>query len=248
MKARKVLLVQLRKDLFTKQEEYLRFLVVGGLSPAQLDVWDVFEEASFAKEKLEEYSAVFMGGSSDDPDDQVYFTQDRYPFADHVLDTIAHIRNKKIPFLASCMGFHMVNQALGGEIVVDKENQESGTYDFVLNSAGLSDALFRALPKQFPVVSYHKKRSIRVPEGMINLGSTEKCPIQVIKIPGQLFYAFQFHPELDKDTVARWAERYKDKYQLSDEYLESIRNDFEDTVEANSLVRRFLDLVDATQV
>ncbi len=248
MKAQKVLLIQLRKDLFTKQEEYLRFLVTGGLSPAQLDVWDVFEKSIFDEKKLEEYDAVFVGGSSNDPDDEVYFTQEKYPFTESVLTAITHIKNKKIPFLASCMGFHMVNHALGGEIKIDKENQESGTYNFVLNSEGINDVLFRDLPREFSVIAYHKKMSVRVPEGMVNLGSTKKCPIQAIKIPNQLFYAFQFHPELDKDTVVRWAERYKEKYQFSDEYIESIRNDFVNTNEANSLVEKFLTLAGFTRI
>ena len=234
------LLIQLRKDLYTNQEEYLRFLVAGRLRTSQLDVWDVFTETAMDPKKIAEYDAVFMGGSSDDPDDEIYFIPDDYPFVPAVLQAITDIRDRKQPFLASCMGFHMVNQALGGEIIIDVPGRESGAYDFVLSEEGRKDPLFEGLPTSFPVVSYHKKRAAQIPPGMVNLGSTEACPYQVIRYPDRPFYAFQFHPELDKDTVVRWSKRYAEKYFLSEEFIRETEENFPETAVAASLIGRFL--------
>lgn len=236
----KILLIQLRKDLYTKQEEYLRFLVAGHLRPAQMDVWDVFYEPDFDKKQLDHYDAVFMGGSSDDPDNEVYFSEKEYPFVPAVLSAIKHIRSIGKPFLASCMGFHMVNQALGGEIVIDVPGRESGVYDLSLNEEGRQDPIFVGLPDTFPVVSYHKKRAVSIPEGMVNLGSTESCPYHVIRDKDKPFYAFQFHPELDKGTVIRWSRRYAEKYYLTEEFIKDMENNFQDTGVASSLIGRFL--------
>lgn len=240
MKPLKVLLIQLRNDLYTKQDEYLRFLRAGRLRPAQLDVWDVFHESVFDETRLADYDVVVMGGSSDDPDDEVYFTQEKYPFTDSVLSVVRTIKESKQPFLASCMGFHMVNQALGGEIVIDVAGRESGAYEFTLTEEGQQDPLFSELPGTFPVVSYHKKRAVKIPDGMINLGSTELCPYQAIRYPDRPFYAFQFHPELDKATVIEWSRRYAEKYYLTDEFIADMEANFPDTSVASSLIGRFL--------
>lgn len=242
-----VLLIQLRKDLFTKQEEYLRFLVTGHLAPTQLDVWDVFLTPDYDYTQLSQYDAVFMGGSSDDPDDTIYFEPDRYPFADNLSQALRYLKDKKIPVLASCMGFHAIHQALGGEIVLDVEHMESGTYEFSLNDAGMNDPLFDDMPAQFPVVSYHKKRSETLPPGAIGLGSTELCKYQAFRWPGQLFYAFQFHPELDPATVAKWAKRYQLKYGLSDEYVKELETNQTDVSISSGLVSAFLRLVSESQ-
>jgi GMP synthase (glutamine-hydrolysing) len=237
----KILLIQLRKDLYTKQEEYLRFLVTGHLRPAQMDVWDVFHEVGLETKKLDQYDAVFMGGSSDDPDHEIYFTEKEYPFVPGVLSAIRHIRATGKPFFASCMGFHMVNQALGGEVVIDVSGRESGVYDFVLNEEGKKDPLFQGVPEVFPVVSYHKKRAVKIPEGMVNLGSTDQCPYHVIRDKDKPFYAFQFHPELDKDTVIRWSRRYAKKYFLTEEFIKEMEENFQSTAIASSLIGRFLE-------
>ena len=236
----KALLIQLRKDLYTNQEEYLRFLVAGRLRTSQLDVWDVFTKPTMDPKQIAEYDVVFMGGSSDDPDDEVYFLPEEYPFVPSVLQAIWDIRDRKQPFLASCMGFHMVNQALGGEIIIDVPGRESGAYEFTLNDAGKRDLLFQDLPASFPVVSYHKKRAVQIPDGMINLGSTPACPYQVIRYPDRPFYAFQFHPELDKDTVVRWSKRYAEKYFLSEEFIRETEENFPETAVAASIIGRFL--------
>lgn len=238
----KVLLIQLRKNTVIKQGEFSSFMRLSNLNPAQIEVWDVFEDPKYSLARLEAVDLVFVGGSSDDPDDNPYLPQNEdYPFTDNLMAVVRKIAEDNIPFFASCMGFHAAVQALGGEIVIDVPGMEKGTYLIERTAEGAHDPVFNHLTGDFMAISYHKKRAARLPEGAVNLARTEKCPYQAFRLEGKPFYAFQFHPELDKHMLASWIRYYMDKYNVSEDEVREIEEEYHETPESNELVGHFVD-------
>ncbi|HIN96830.1 MAG TPA: type 1 glutamine amidotransferase, partial [Candidatus Marinimicrobia bacterium] len=47
------------------------------------------------------------------------------------------------------MGIQVISKALGGEVILDNEHREVGTYSITLNEDGQQDPLFSKFPKTF---------------------------------------------------------------------------------------------------
>ena len=146
------------------------------------------------------------------------------------------------PTFASCFGFQMLVQALGGRIVYDPDTMEVGTYELKLSEAGKKDGLFGQLPPAFMAQLGHKDKADRLPEGVVNLASSENSRYQAIRIPEKPIWATQFHPELTgKENLKRF-HRYLDGYasMMSPEEVEQTLARFSDSPETDDLIPRFL--------
>lgn len=237
----KILLVQIRKDVETKQEEYFQFLRRGFLVPAQVHTWDAFERPRYDLGRISNYDAVMIGGTSDDKEDDPYFSSDVFPWVPSALAIVDWCYKYKIPMLASCGGFELVVQALpGGEMIIDKENLENSVIPITLTGKAMEDPVFEGVPKDFFGVSYHIKRASSLPDGAVNYAYSEKCPFHAFKMEDAPLYAFQFHPEMSKYDLYSRLVRYKDKYQVTDEELERVEEEYEDTHLANKIIENFI--------
>ena len=91
-----------------------------------------------------------------------------------------------------------------------------------------------------------KDRAARLPDGVLHLASSARCPFQALRIPDQPIWAAQFHPELDRHENRRRFEQYMKDYapymspEARQEALESFQ---ESSPEVLGLLRRFLRLV-----
>jgi GMP synthase (glutamine-hydrolysing) len=216
---------------------------LANLNPGQIEVWDAFEQPSYPLGRLEVKDLVFIGGSSDDPENYPTWPNDQFPFIDNVKKVIRKCYDDNIPLFASCMGFLVATEELGGEIVLDKEHKEIGTFDIQPAPEMKDDPLFGDMATSFHALIYHLKQVTKLPPGAVNIGSTSLCPHQGFTFPGKPFYAFQFHPELDKHLVYKWASFYQQKYGLTDADLEAIRTEFHETPESNALIAKFVERV-----
>jgi len=235
----KILLMQIREDELTLREELNEFVRYGRLEPNQIDVLDVFKHPEFDFQCLDGYDALFVGGSSD-----ASVTQpEQYPFVESAKRLIADCLVNTIPVFASCFGFQVAVDALGGEIVVDKENMEMGTYPLWLTDAAQDDLLFHDVPNGFWAVSGHKERAITMPENSILLAFSDRCPYHAFKIQDKPFYGFQFHPEVDSTDLTTRITRYKARYLDGDDHLTKVLHNLQDTAIANQLIEKFVDRV-----
>lgn len=236
----KILLLQIRDDRETMMEELYEFVQYSGLREEQFTVLNTFITQDFSEEAIEGHDALFIGGSSDasvlKPEEFVFLADCRL--------LLRHCYEKEIPVFASCFGFQLLVQELGGEVVLDAEHMEMGTYAMQLTDAAKEDVLFHDIPNGFHAISGHKERADKLPLNAINLVSTHDCPYHAIKIADKPIYGFQFHPEIDtKDLVAR-LERYQNLYLEDAETFEKIkRNAHPDTAESNALVKKFIERV-----
>jgi GMP synthase (glutamine-hydrolysing) len=235
----KILLMQIRDDEVTRLEELDEFLRFGQLQPEQIDVLDVFKQPEFEAHCLEGYDALFVGGSSD-----ASVTQpDRYPFVASAKRLLADCLVHNVPVFASCFGFQAAVEALGGQVIVDKENMEMGTYPLWLTTAARSDVLFHDVPNGFWAISGHKERAVTMPESAILLAYSDRCPYHAFKMPDKPFYGFQFHPEVDAADLTTRITRYKSRYLDGDDHLNRVLQNLQDTAIANQLITKFIDRV-----
>lgn len=236
----KILLLQIRSDDLTCQEELDEFVRYGGLTIEQFDVLNGFATPEFLPTCVDNYDALFVGGSSD-----ASVTQpDRYPFVEPTKHLITHCLGQSIPVFASCFGFQAAVEALGGRVIVDSDNLEMGTYPMRLTAAAQDDSLFHDVPDGFWAVSGHKERAVSLPETATLLAYTDRCPYHAFRVNDRPFYAFQFHPEMNPADLTVRITRYQDRYlDTADELSKIVRSLQPETPIANQLIAKFVDRV-----
>ncbi len=235
----KILYIQIREDQATRQEEFVEFVRYSGLAENQFHILNVFDTPKFSPQEANNFDAVFVGGSSDASVLEI----ENFPFVIPLKELLAYCVEIDKPVFASCFGFQAVVEALGGEVILDKENLEMGTYKLTLTEAAKEDILFHDTPQVFEGVSGHKERAGTLPENVTMLAYSELCPYHAIKINDKPFYAFQFHPELDKEDLVPRLMRYKERYFDEEGAIQKIIDGCKDTPEANKLVRKFVERI-----
>jgi GMP synthase (glutamine-hydrolysing) len=235
----KLLLLQIRDDAITCEEELDEFVRYSHLEATQFTVLNVFKTPAFDATCLNGFDALLVGGSSD-----ASVTQpERYPFVEAMKQLLRHCLHKSIPVFASCFGFQVAIEALGGQVVVDIASMEMGTYPLQLTEAARTDVLFYDVPNEFMAVLGHQERALSLPEEVILLAASALCPYQAFRVAGKPFYAFQFHPEIDPADLKARLTRYQSRYFDSTATLAAILNDLQETPIANQLVKKFVDRI-----
>lgn len=146
------------------------------------------------------------------------------------------------PTFASCFGFQALVLVGGGEMIKDPPNAEVGTFPITLSEAGQSDPLLKPFSPGFEAQLGHKDRASRLPAGVPNLASSERCPFQAMRLPGLPVFGTQFHPELDLAANIHRYEVYRAGYQGSaadddDDVLANMRP----SPEASQLMLRWVE-------
>ncbi len=236
----KILLLQIRDDKETMLEELYEFVQFSKLHEEQFTVLNTFITPHFDIDAILGHDALFVGGSSD----ASVLAPDEFIFTRDCQRLIRHCYEYNIPVFASCYGFQLAVQELGGQVIIDKENMEMGTYQIALTDAAKDDPLLHDIPSPFWAVSGHKERALHIPEDAVLLAYSHACPYHAIKFIDKPFYGFQFHPEMDtKDLIAR-VSRYQERYLQDAEALEYIKQSaYPDISEANSLIAKFVDRI-----
>ena len=236
----RILLLQARDlDDPVREEERRSFAQNCAVDLDRIETHDLIEGPP-SQSRLQQCDAVMVGGSGD------FHVSDRsLPRIDATLDFLAELGDKNIPVFASCFGFQLMVEALGGSIVHDPIRTEVGTFDLTLTEEGETDSLTGVLPKVFAAQLGHKDRADRLPDGAVHLVSSELNYYQAFRVPGKPIWATQFHPELDMATNRQRFERYLDgyaKFMTPDERAAAL-DGFRDSPETSRLLQQFLSVV-----
>jgi GMP synthase (glutamine-hydrolysing) len=234
-----ILLLQAREDEITRLEELAAFARYGQLALKQFTVLDVFATPDFAPDCVDGYDALFVGGSSD----ASVLKPEIYGFVDDAKALMSYCVDRSVPVFASCFGFQIAVEALGGKVILDRAQMEMGVYPIRLTPAAHQDPLLQDLPEEFWAVSGHQERAVQLPENVLHLASSDRCPYHALMIPGKPFYGFQFHPEVDAQDLAARITRYRDRYLDSPDALQQILEQLRETPESNQLIAKFIDRV-----
>lgn len=236
----KVLLLQIRRDEQTQLEEFYEFVQFSGLVEQQFTSLNAYKNADFAPEIMKNYDVLFVGGSSD----ASVLQSDLYPFVPSCKRLIRYCYENNIPVFASCFGFQLAVEELGGQVILDKEKMEMGIYSIQLTEWAQSDPLLFDYPNDFFAVSGHKERAKTIPDNSVHLAGSELCPYHIIKFIDKPFYCFQFHPEVDRNDLVTRITRYQTRYLSNSDALQAIvESATEDTHHATRLVKDFVDRI-----
>jgi GMP synthase (glutamine-hydrolysing) len=234
-----ILYLQIRQDSLTRTEELQEFVVYSGLDPSQFTTLNVFDTPEFSPNCVDNYSALFVGGSSD----ASVLDPERYPFVQSAKLLMAYCEAISMPVFASCFGFQLAVEALGGRVIADPAQMEMGVYPMQLSAIAQEDLLLHDSPDHFLAISGHKERALTLPPQALCLASTERCPYHAFRMIDKPFYGFQFHPELNPQDLALRIQRYKAQYLENDDHLEQILAALCETPESNQLIAKFVDRI-----
>ncbi len=234
----KVLLLQIRDEPRVREEELASFIKHSRLNPQQIGVLNVFDTPEFSHRILDGYDSLFIGGASE----ASVMEPERYAFVAPACELVSYCVEQSIPVFASCFGFQLAVVALGGELVRDDDDFEMGTLPLSLTPAAAEDPLFCDTPDKFFAVSVHRERALRLPPAAELLAYTDACP-HAFRISGKPFWAFQFHPELDRETLVERLTIFSTKYTQGNEQLDRVIASLVETPESNELVRKYVQRV-----
>lgn len=215
------------------------FAVASGLDVGRIWTHDLLQGPPSLAEILR-HDVLMVGGSGD-----YYVSKRNLPQMDATLDRIREVVDDGHPTFASCFGFQLLVEALGGRVIHDPDGVEVGTYEVHLTEGGKQDVLFGELPQRFKAQMGRKDRAEVLPEGVVHLASSERCRYHALRIPGKPIWSTQFHPELDRRRNRARFDRYLDGYAplMTDEERRRARDGFLESPETDRLLSRFLRIV-----
>ncbi|SER11225.1 GMP synthase (glutamine-hydrolysing) [Amphritea atlantica] len=234
----KILLLQIRDGEQVRREEHHSFAEYSGLKPQQIAILNVFDTPDFPLTVADDYDALLVGGASEAD----VLKPDQYGFIPRCESLIRHCADTGKPVFASCFGFQLAILALGGQIFHRDTGFEMGAIPITLTEAATHDPLYYDTPDQFAAVSVHRQYAKTLPQTCQLLAYTDQC-VHSFKLRGKPFWAFQFHPEVDKATLIERLTFYKSHYTEGDGQLEQVLSSAVETPESNILVRKFVDRV-----
>jgi GMP synthase (glutamine-hydrolysing) len=235
------LIIQLRPEDETSDNEYQAILQFGGLTPETAERLRI-ETTGIPPLLLEKYSGIIVGGSPFDistpeaekSDIQKKIEADFASLFDQVVV-------KDFPFLGACSG----NGLLGNycKATISKTYGEPvGGVDVFVTDEGKEDPLLAGLPSPFRALVGHKEACDATPPGATLLAFSDTCPVQMFKV-GNNVYATQFHPEGDAVGFTVRINTYKHHGYFPPETAEELigRINTERTPHAQEVLRRFVE-------
>jgi GMP synthase (glutamine-hydrolysing) len=234
----RLLLLQIRHLANVRQEEYDSFLTYCGLREEELDVLNVFDTPVFGPEAIEGYNGLLVGGASE----ASVLEPETYTAVPYCIDLLRHCIDIDFPVFASCFGFQLAALALGGEIIRDQKDFEMGSIPIYLRPAAGDDLMMHDVPDGFYAIAVHRERSVNCPPGATELAYTENC-CHAFKVDGKPFWAFQFHPEVDRATLVSRLTVYREAYTEGADHLQEVLDNAVETPESNALMRKFIERV-----
>lgn len=234
----KTLLIQIRDKPEVREEEHNSFCEFSGLRPDQIDIFNVFDQPHFPDHIVDGYDGVFVGGASE----ANVLEPERFPFVDNSIELMRYCIDQSIPVFASCFGYQLAVLALHGNIVSDDKDFEMGTLPIQLSAAARQDPLYCDTPSPFMAVSVHRQRAVANPDNCIELAFTDVCS-HSFKVIDKPFWAFQFHPEVDRRILIERLTVFKSQYTDGDDHLSEVLNSAVETPESNDLLKKFVERV-----
>jgi GMP synthase (glutamine-hydrolysing) len=238
---KKFLIIQLRPEDETSDNEFESFLKYGGLSPEEVERLRI-EKTGLPEIDLDYYSAIIVGGS---PFDISLIDEEKSEIQIKIESDFKRLFEKVVssdfPFLGACSGSGLLGNYCGAK-VSQKYGEPVGGTDMMLTEEGKQDPILEGLPNKFRVLVGHKEACDETPPGAVLLGSSTECPVQMFRV-GKNVYATQFHPEGDPEGFTIRINVYKDHGyfppETAQDLIDAVQK--ENTHYVQSILRRFVE-------
>lgn len=235
------LIMQLRPEDDTSDNEYAAFLKYGGLSADEAQRLRIEKAGIPDNLDLSCYSGVIVGGSpfdistpeQDKPAIQVKIENDFRKLFDTIVPN-------DIPFLGACSGNGLLGSYLGSSIS-KMYGEDVGCVNVDITNEGKTDPLLAGFPDSITVLLGHKEACDTVPEGTTLLMTGTACPVQMFRC-GNNVYATQFHPEGDGEGFTMRIHAYKNHGYFDPDEADNLIDAVceKDTPHAQEILRRFI--------
>jgi GMP synthase (glutamine-hydrolysing) len=204
----------------------------GGLRREDVTVVESFRNEEPAPDPC--FSGVFLTGSH-------AMVTDEEPWMGELLKYIPRIIENQTPFLGICFGHQLLAKAMGGEAGHHPEGIEIGSVEVSLTEEGRCDRLFGVMPNRFQAHVTHRQTALRLPENATLLAYNDFEPHHAFRL-GQWAWGVQFHPEFSAPVMESYIHE-QESYLVRKNYtLEALKSAVSITTEANSIMKRFVDL------
>jgi GMP synthase-like glutamine amidotransferase len=141
----------------------------------------------------------------------------RYPFLAPEIALLRKLLARDAPVLGICLGSQLLAAAAGARVYPNTRPGPDGKPAPVrevgwgpIDLHNLAEPTLAGLPAQPLVVHWHGD-TFDLPPGAVHLASTPACRHQAFRI-GRAF-GLQFHPELERETIAVWVREDADYVQ-----------------------------------
>jgi GMP synthase-like glutamine amidotransferase len=147
---------------------------------------------------LAEIDGVLVCGGSPCPIDG------NLPWLESEMQLLRDAHEADVPIVGICFGNQVLTRALGG--IVDKldSGPEVGWHEVTLSAIGREDPVFAGIAWQSIQAHWHSYHVTQVAPDARVLASSQRSPVQAWAL-GLRTYGFQYHPEIEADTLERWA-------------------------------------------
>ncbi len=235
----RILVIQIRHDQQTREHEVNCIVKYSGLSRENFTTLDVFERQPTIAD-IVSCDALIVGGSGD-----YCVSEGTIPdVVSAIGELYAYAKTHRIPTLGICYGAHVMGHVFGGEVKQNVDKKEVGSYRLMLNKEAKNDPLVMDAPLHFIVQQGHKDGVMRLPDGAINLASTENWEHQMFMFPKTNMYAVQFHPELDVESFIERVTHYRNDYAFQTNHsLQKVIATLEPSPSAHTLLKNFFDRI-----
>ena len=233
-----ILLLQIRDNRNVRVEEHQSFANFSKLELHQIEILNVFDTPSFKPNLIDNYDALYVGGASE----ANVLEPEKYPFIKNCIELLRYAAEISKPTFASCFGFQLAVLAFGGIILNKDKDYEMGTVKISLTDKAKSDLVYQGIQDRFPAVSVHRQYASTIPEPLETLAYTGQC-VHSFKYKNKPLWAFQFHPEVDRDTLVKRLTIFSQHYTDDREHLKKVLESAVETPESNILLGNFVDRV-----
>ncbi len=232
----RLVLLQVREDGLPLRQEQGCFIERCRVARRQFRFINLVDEPEVLWRDVADAHAVIIGGAG------AYSVTENHPFTEPLRQVLLELIHRDRPVFGSCWGHQFMAVAGGGTVIEDPDRTEIGTLPIRLTRKGRADPLFDGLPDGFHVQFGHKDRVSSLGPGWVDLAVSDLCPNQAIRLAGKPVYGTQFHSEMNEERLRERLDVYVDSYVPDREsFLEIIRR-LRPTLEADAIMRRFLEL------
>ena len=232
----RIALLQIREDRVPLQQEQSCFIERCRVARRQISFFNVAEDPVIKWSDVENAHAVIIGGAG------AFSVTEEHDFTPALTDVVLELIERDRPVFGSCWGHQFLAAVTGCSVIEDEDRSEIGSIPIRLTAAGLADPVFEGFPESFHVQLGHKDRVADLGPGWVDLAVSELCPNQAIRLSGKPVYGTQFHSEMNEDRLRERLEVYVDSYVPDrEEFLEIIKK-LRPSVEADGIIRRFLEI------
>lgn len=200
-----ILLIQFRKNKVIAYQEKKCLLKILKKRGVSLTSKNLFLEKAEALSKLSrKIDGIIIGGSGEFSFSQKDNYFDLFKKIKESAPFIKEAIKNDIPILGICLGHQYLNYIFGSKIISEEKQEEFGTFNVQLTSAGKKDRIFYGMTEDFLAQQGHEDCVESLPKNTVLLAKSDNCKIESFRIKDKNVYGVQFHPELEKkDSEAR---------------------------------------------